>query len=335
MEAGESGGLKAAAKSSPFAEGAGPAAIYLLFRSAAWIAEHLPLRVGDVIARGAGDVWYRLAFRKRAMVRANLARVERPEQLANTVREAFRSYAHYWLETFRLGRYSKRDLLEMVVPDHGSAEAMQAALDSGRGAILATAHLGFYDLGVAWIGAMGWPFTTVAEVLKPRALFEWFAGIRERNGMRVIPASPGSAARARLTELVKAGEGVAILSDRDVSRRGIWVELFGEPTTIPAGPALLAVRTRAPLLTGAIFKEGRRFRVIFEPAPYELTGNAASDIESVAEVIARGIERLVRVAPEQWHLFNPNWPSDEPPGLPPRGRIERGPPTGETAEGGG
>jgi len=305
-----------------FSEGIGPGFVYMAFRAGAFIAEKTPLRVSDAVARFGGMVAFLVARRKRDVIGKNLARVVgEGAHLDGVVRAAFISYAEYWLETFRLGRYSKADLLKMVTIDDEGRAALLGALQEGRGVVLATGHIGFYDLGVAWFGANGWPFTTVAEVLRPRALFEWFAGIRTARGMSVIPAKPGSEARQRLQELVRGGEGVAILSDRDISRRGIWGELFGEATTFPAGPSLIVVKTEAPLLAGAIFKTGRsEFRVVFERVPYQLCGDEQQDIRHVSGLIADRLEALIRRAPEQWHLFSTNWPSDEPH-LPSRGKA--------------
>ncbi len=86
----------------------------------------------------------------------------------------------------------------MVEPVGDSLEIIEEAIASGKGALVITPHLGFYDIGVAWVGAKGWSFTTVAEVLRPKALFEWFAQIRRRHGLTVIPARNGKSMRVRL-----------------------------------------------------------------------------------------------------------------------------------------
>ena len=281
----------------------------------------MPIAAGDAVARAGASIAYRLSRKKREIVRRNLARVVgEGTGLQPMVKAAYRSYADYWLETFRLGRYSRNDLLAMMHASDETLKCINDAFAEGKGLILATAHIGFYDVGVAWVGQMGWSITTVAEVLKPRALFEWFAAIRTRNGMSVIPAKPGSEARARLIETVQNGQGVAILADRDISRRGIWAPLFGERTTLAAGPPLVIVETKAPLIFGAVYKTGpRRFEVIFERIPYQLSGQRQEDLESLTATIAQNVERFVKRAPEQWHLFSTNWPSDEV-GLPPRGQ---------------
>lgn len=306
--------------SNPFADGPGPAAVYFAYRAGAWLAEHTPPRVAEAGAELAGRIAYRRASGKREVVERNLARVVGPgEHLDEVVRAAFASYARYWLETFRLGRYSADEVREMVEPVGSCVEVMQEAIDEGRGVLLITPHLGFYDLGVAWVGLQGWQFTTVAEVLRPRALFEWFARIRGRYGMKVIPARNGRAVRERLGEALDAGEGVALVADRDLRRRGIWVEFFGERTTFPASPALLLARKQVPLLAGSVTRHEDRYQVRLERVRYELSGDEATDVEAMAQLTAGVLERLIGQAPEQWHLFSRNWPSDEPD-LPPRGR---------------
>ncbi len=305
--------------SSPFADGPGPAAVYFAYRTGAWLAEHTPPAVADRLAAWGGRIAYKRAHGKRKTVESNLGRVVGPEDLDRVVKAAFGSYAEYWLETFRLGRYSHDELLGMVEPVGDSVAVIEDAIAAGKGAVVITPHLGFYDLGVAWVGAKGWAFTTVAEVLRPKALFEWFARIRQRHGLTVLPARDGKSVRVRLGEVLDAGGTVALVSDRDLGRRGIWVTFFGERTTFPASPTLLVVQKKVPLIAGSITKHGSGFRLQFENVPYVLTGDEQADISAVAQVTADAIERMVRAAPEQWHLFSTNWPSDERH-LRPRGR---------------
>lgn len=306
--------------SGPFADGPGPAFVYFAYRGAAWLAEHTPPRLADRVAALGGRVAYKRAHGKRRTVERNLARVVgEGDHLDGVVKAAFQSYAEYWLETFRLGRYSHDKLLSMVEPVGDSVAVIEETIAAGKGALLITPHLGFYDIGVAWVGAMGWRFTTVAEVLRPKALYEWFAWIRERHGLAVLPARNGKSIRARLADVLDAGGMVALVADRDLGRRGIWTEFFGERTTFPASPTLLLVDKNVPLIAGSITRHGDKFHLYFERVPYTLTGDEQADISAVARVTAEALEKLVRAAPEQWHLFSTNWPSDEPH-LKPRGR---------------
>jgi KDO2-lipid IV(A) lauroyltransferase len=106
---------------------------------------------------------------------------------------------------------------------------------------------------------------------------------------------------------IERGSAICLLCDRDLKGRGVEVEFFGETTTLPAGPAALAIRTGAPMLMGACYFTKTGHRLVLEPLtmPTEST-----DIGAVTQQVARRLETLIRAAPEQWHLLQPNWPSD-------------------------
>src|SRR5207249_8863487 len=124
------------------------------------------------------------------------------------VRGAYLSYARYCLETFRLGRYSRQDLLDMV--DGVNVEMIDEAVAARTGLLAVLPHFGFYDLVGAWAGANDYPLTTVAEVLKPRALYEWFAAIREQRGIHILPARPGAQTLRGLLKVLAEREIVAL-----------------------------------------------------------------------------------------------------------------------------
>jgi lauroyl/myristoyl acyltransferase len=312
-----------------FEDGTALALRYYAFRSGAWLAERLPLRLTDAVANLGGRIAFRLAKPpRREVVARNMARVAGGPGTdgESLVKGAYLSYARYWLETFRLGRYSRQDLLDMV--DGVNVEIVDRAVGERSGLLAVLPHFGFYDLVGAWAGAKDYPLTTVAEVLKPRVLYEWFAAIRERRGIRILPARPGAQTLRGLLKVLADGEIVALVADRDLSRRGIWVDYFGERTTAPVGPALLAARTGVPLAAVAFYQTGpERFRCEVTTIPYERTGDESADLPVIAQAIASALEEVIRKAPEQYHLFSTNWPSDEP-GLPPRGRARPAPQEG-------
>ena len=158
-----------------------------------------------------------------------------------------RSYARYWMETFRL---PSMDLDDVAARARTVGwEHVQAGVQAGSGVILALPHSGNWEVAGIWLIKQGYPFTTVAERLKPESLFDQFVAYREGLGMRVLPLTGGERPpTAVLTERLRAGEVVCLLADRDLSRRGVDVDFFGERTRMPAGPALLAATTGAALL---------------------------------------------------------------------------------------
>src|SRR5205085_7976812 len=111
---------------------------------------------------------------------------------------------------------------------------------------------------------------------------------------------------------LRANEVACLLCDRDLAGTGIPVEFFGERTTLPGGPAALALRTGAALLPAAVYFEGRHGHrgVVRPPVPVERTGRLRDAVARVSQALAGELECLIRDAPDQWHLFQPNWPSD-------------------------
>jgi KDO2-lipid IV(A) lauroyltransferase len=152
--------------------------------------------------------------------------------------------------------------------------------------------------------------TTVGELLEPPELFEWFTAQRAALGLTVLP--PGPDTTVRLLDTLREGRVVGLLADRDLVGNGIEVEFFGEKTTLPGGPALLALRSGAPLMTCAIYQRprGRYHAILRPPLDSARTGRLRQDVQRLTEEIALSLEGLIRQAPEQWHLFQPNWPSD-------------------------
>ena len=111
---------------------------------------------------------------------------------------------------------------------------------------------------------------------------------------------------------LRRGGLVGLLSDRDVAGNGVEVDFFGERTTMPAGPATLALRTGAVLVTGAVYSgPGRDHRALVEP-PLDTSrqGSLRADVSRLTQEIATRFEGLIRRAPEQWHVFQPLWLAD-------------------------
>lgn len=273
----------------------------------------MPERWAYGLAHFAGGV-AAARSRQRHRVAANLARItgEPPEseRVQRLVVEAYRSYARYWLETFRLVREGREFWLERF---RGIGEEnIDKALAQGKGVVVVVGHLGNWDAAGAWVGARGNKLVTVAEVLRPRRMFDFFVEHRARLGMTIYGAEPG--VTSKLVEEARAGAVVAILGDRDLKGTGIEADFFGEPATFPVGAASVALRAGVPVLMGGVYErplpDGRRGWVaeLTEPIPMPEPGEGA--IAELTRTIAAELEELVRRHPEQWHVFQPFWIAD-------------------------
>jgi len=283
------------------------------YRLAALTARGLPGFAAQGLAPmlGLGASWSNLE--RRAMIGRHLRRADPTlggVRLRRAVQEAFDSYTRYWLESFRLPHLGGR-AVERGMRVQGY-EHVVTALEDGNGVILALPHLGGWEWAGRWLVERGHGITVVVEEVEPPELFDWFVGLRQQLGMNVV-ALGGSAGREVLAAL-RRNDVVCLLSDRDIQRTGIEVEFFGETTTLPAGPATLALRTGAPLLPTAVYFTDRtdgHLGVVRPPIDTERSGDGLrADVARVTRSLALELEHLIRRAPHQWHMFQPNWPSD-------------------------
>jgi KDO2-lipid IV(A) lauroyltransferase len=166
--------------------------------------------------------------------------------------------------------------------------------------------MGNWDAAGRWLGALGYRIAAVAEVLRPPRLFDLFVRHREDLGMRIVPLAGGTG--RQLGALLGDNWIVALVADRDLSGRGVEVEMFGAPRRIPAGPALLALSSGAPLLPCALYTTGEGWRIeIGAPLVVAPTGDRRADAEALSRTLACHFERAVSARPADWHLFQPGW----------------------------
>jgi KDO2-lipid IV(A) lauroyltransferase len=206
-------------------------------------------------------------------------------------------------------------------------ENLQDNLAAGRGVIIALPHTGNYELAGAWIIGRGvGKFTTVAERLKPESLFRRFLEFREGLGMEVLPASGGDSRFGVLAQRLRAGGLVCLVSDRDVTGRGIEVEFFGEKARMMAGPAALAVQTGAALLPTTLWFDGPGWKArISNEVPVPESGTRREKVAAMTQAVARDYEDGIRAHPQDWHMLQKVFVADlDPERLAAADRAERG-----------
>jgi len=301
--------------------------------AAGWsLVRALPERAADGAFRVAADA----AFRRRGpaviQLAKNLHRVlgprSNPELLATTVQAGMRSYARYWKETFRLPAMDLDAVVEQVDATTVGGEHIERAQREGRGIVLTVPHAGNWDIAGLWVTRNFGPLTTVVERLQPESLFEKFVAYRESLGMEILPLTGGAPPSQALRERLTAGGIIALVGDRDLSANGIPVTFFGEPARFPAGPAMLAALTGSFLCpTDLSFIDGGWLHRIHPPLT--LSGvRLAEQVRSGAQQVADTFERGIAAHPTDWHMLQPFWPADFPPGHPAGAPIR---PTGSRA----
>ncbi|MEU6231664.1 phosphatidylinositol mannoside acyltransferase [Kitasatospora sp. NPDC047058] len=285
------------------------------------VLRHLP----EPAARGLFDGLADFAWRKRGkrvlQLEANLLRVcpgVEEARLRELSRAGMRSYLRYWMESFRLPVWSRERVARDVRVE--GFEHLREAMESGRGAVITLPHMGNWDLAGAWVALEGYPFTTVAERLKPERLFDRFVAFRESLGMEVLALTgSGVSVVGTLARRLREGRLVCLVGDRDLSEAGIEVSFFGEATRMPAGPAALCQRTGAALLPVTLWYDGPVMRARIHPeVPVPAEGDRQERTRVMVQELAGVWELGIREHPEDWHMLQRFWLAD----LPVRATVE-------------
>lgn len=250
--------------------------------------------------------------KKRAIVSRHMLRIQ-PElngqQLRRAVQKSYESYARYYIETFRLPLLNRKQIQSGVSIE--GFEHIENALKLGKGVILALPHLGGWEWSGRWLIQRGHNLNAVVEKLDSQKLFEMFLQLREKYGVQVIPLDDH--AGVAVQQALARNEIVALLCDRDIQGTGVEVEFFGERTKIPTGPAFFALRTGAALVPLATYfsKKLDGHETVVRPAlQVERLASLREDTQRISQNLTSELEFLIRRDPAQWHLFQPNWPSD-------------------------
>ena len=225
------------------------------------------------------------------------------DELRSIARAGFGSYGRYWAETLKLPSLSAEAIDRGF--DVEGFEHIQRARANGHGPIMVLPHLGGWEWAAAWLGRVAEiPVTAVVEPLEPQDVFDWFEDLRSSYGINVVPLGPG--ALGPVIASVKERNVLCLLADRDLVGDGIPVDFFGVSTTMPAGPALIARRTGAPLLPTAVYFDGsHRLCRIRPPVLVERTNSLRSDLATTTQRLANELEILIEAAPDQWHVLQP------------------------------
>ncbi|MFR9801317.1 phosphatidylinositol mannoside acyltransferase [Pseudonocardia sp. RS010] len=279
--------------------------------TAAWrLLRHVPAPLAGAGFRAGADLAWRRGGAGVRRLRRNLRRV-RPEasepELDRLVCAGMRSYARYWLEAFRLPALDPAAIHARMRPATTGLDVAVAAMQEGRGVVLALPHVGNWDVaGVHVIEELrrhGLPaeMTTVVERLRPDPVYRRFVEYRESLGFEIVAQDDGRRAHLALTRRLRAGGLVCLIADRDLTGTGIDVPFFGDTIRLPSGPASLCALTGAQLHAAVTyFPPGGGWGATVSPAI------AVPDRTAVPKAtleLARAFEEYVAAHLEDWHML--------------------------------
>lgn len=285
--------------------------MYLLYLSTWKIIGFLPEKLAYKIANLVSDFTYLRNGRKVQRLRGNYKRVLpdlSKSELSKLTKAGMRSYLRYWFDTFRLNKWSKERIISTteVIREN----LVRDPISAKRGCIIALPHAGNWDHAAAYFCSTGINLTAVVEKLKPEAIFKKFLDYRQSIGIE--PISHKEKTIPLLTQRLNEGKLIALVADRDMSRNGIEVDFLGAVAKMPAGPAILAITTGAPLITAYIRYTDKGIKLIFDKT-VEIPDSGSEDekVRVLTQSMADNFAKHIKESPVDWHMLQRIWIDEE------------------------
>jgi len=285
--------------------------MYLLYLFAWKVIGVLPEKSAYKLANIISDQIYNKNGKGVKRLRSNYQRVV-PNisdlQLDKLTKDGMRSYLRYWFDTFRLNKWSKSRIIEttFVVREN----LLRDPVETKKGCIIALPHAGNWDHAAAYFCSTGIPLTAVVEKLKPEAIFKKFLVYRQSIGIEAI--SHKEKTIPILMDRLNEGKLIALVADRDMSRNGIEVNFLGGIAKMPAGPAILAIKSGSPLVTAYIRYLDNGIEITFdETIKLPIAGNEEEQVRKITQSMADNFAKRIKDSPVDWHMLQRIWVDEE------------------------
>lgn len=219
---------------------------------------------------------------------------------------AFKSYVRFWIENLaHLVEGPPRTTYNLTME---GSQAVTEWLSTGRGAIIATAHIGNPDWGGIAISKTITPLAAIFGPLEPPIFEKWSYHLRTKMGLETIFLSDSNVTK-QIINKIDEGKLVALTCDFNISGNALEVEMFSKFIPLASGPATISLRTNTPVFPGTAFmKPDGGHHLLFGPPifPKDIHGESVSHrIKLITQTIGKELESQISMASEQWHVVVP------------------------------
>jgi KDO2-lipid IV(A) lauroyltransferase len=297
------------------------ALLRLLEGGVARLSDEKAARFGELLGAAIRPLGIR-----RSTVEDNL-RLAFPDQddrwRDEVLRAAYRHLGREAVAMLRLSHHTREEIVRLTdIPPH-DWEQFEAARAEGRGVLLVTGHYGNWEAAAAAVAARGIPVEAVVKGMRNPLVDEQLKAARERLGIRTIDMRD---APRRMPRVLAGGGVIGIVADQDARAAGVWVPFFDVPASTFRGPALFALRFRAPIVAAVARRlPDGRYRIQGERLAIPDSGDLERDVVDLTHALAAHLESEIRKEPGQYFWFHKRWKTRPPaePAVPPDGTTPR------------
>jgi KDO2-lipid IV(A) lauroyltransferase len=277
--------------------------MYYLFLIGKFLSLTFPREFCYFVAKIIASLYFYFSKKDREVLNYNLSLIVKDKKkLKKCIREVFINFSYYLVDFFWYSKLNK-EFIKKYVKITG-LEHIEEALKRKKGVIAITAHLGNYELGGAITSLLGYPLYAVALPHKDKRVDNFFNSQRKRVGLKIIPT--GGATIKRCISVLRKGEILALLGDRDFSRSGIKIEMFSSYAFLPKGVAFFSLKTKSTVIPSFLIREEKKFyHLIFEKPIFSQDEDLKE--KDIIEKYAKVLEKYLEKYPQQWYMFEKYW----------------------------
>lgn len=284
---------------------------YYTFRTLGVIVRLLPKRINYFIASLLAEILYLACPRQRRNVNDNIRHVLGDQtghrRVRQTSRAVFRNWAKNYVDFLMLPHLNMEKVSHNLTIN--GWPHFEEALSQKKGVILASAHLGSFDLAPQFFQKHSIRMNAMVELLQPESLFRYISSLRESHGVTLIPANTDGVSKC--LQVLAQGEVIGIVCDRDIQGKSLKMKFFGEETTFPVGPITLALRSGAIILPTFCVRGAKgKTELHIEPPLTLNAGNRHQTARPNLEKLIAVMEQYISRYPEQWVVLEPIWPKN-------------------------
>jgi KDO2-lipid IV(A) lauroyltransferase len=257
---------------------------------------------------------YYLDFEHRKVALQNLHTAFGQEKLEGEILEiakkSFQNLGMMGVEFFRLPKMDVETFKKKVTIE--GLESYEKALEGKKGILLLLSHFGNWELMGLMSKVLGNSIAVIARPLKKnRWVNQLVAEVRSGTGLEVISTKNAS---RKVIRTLSQNRLVGILIDQRAKRsEGVWVDFFGKKAPSTPALAVLAMRTKAPVLPVFMIRNGYQKHRLIIQGPLQLveTGDVKKDVETNTQLLHDTLESMIRQYPDQWFWVHRRWERKE------------------------
>jgi KDO2-lipid IV(A) lauroyltransferase len=219
--------------------------------------------------------------------------------------KCYKSFAITLIEILILPILTEQDILKQL--QFVDMDLVKSLYEKDKGLILLTAHFGNWELAAIALGIkLGIPLHIIVKSQRNTLVDNWMNSFRTKWTNKVIPL--GISIRQTYKELINKNI-LAIVADQRGPEEGIRVDFFNRPSATYTGPAVLALKTGAPIVMGIVVRQpDYTYRLKFEEiSSDDLPGGHEEMVKEITQRHTSLLENYVRMNPEQWFWMHKRW----------------------------